>query len=119
MREKDKLRHGRHVIFHLNAHLVFVPKYRRKVITKNVFEILEGVFRSVCSDLEAELLEVNFEADHVHLLVEYPPKLALARLVNSLKGVSARRLRAANLAEIRNETQVSLAFQSGLLFRSS
>jgi REP element-mobilizing transposase RayT len=41
----------------------------------------------------AELTEFNGEADHVHLLVHYPPKVALSRLVGSLKGVSARRLR--------------------------
>ncbi|MEU7318225.1 IS200/IS605 family transposase, partial [Streptomyces sp. NPDC007083] len=42
----------------------------------------------------ATLTEFNGEADHVHLLVHYPPKIALSGLVNSLKGVSARRLRA-------------------------
>lgn len=47
----------------------------------------------VCTDFGAELREFNGEIDHVHLLVHYPPKVALSRLVNSLKGVSARRLR--------------------------
>jgi putative transposase len=47
----------------------------------------------VCGDFEAELTQFNGEPDHVHLLVNYPPKVAVARLVNSLKGVSARRLR--------------------------
>ena len=49
--------------------------------------------RDVCADLGAELREFNGEADHVHLLVHYPPRVALSRLVGSLKGVSARRLR--------------------------
>jgi putative transposase len=48
----------------------------------------------VCADFETTLTEFNGEADHVHLLVNYPPKIALSGLVNSLKGVSARRLRA-------------------------
>jgi hypothetical protein len=47
----------------------------------------------VCTDFGAELREFNGETDQVHLLVHYPPKFALSRLVNSLKGVSARRLR--------------------------
>jgi putative transposase len=47
----------------------------------------------VCTDFAAELREFNGETDHVRLLVHYPPKVALSRLVNSLKGVSARRLR--------------------------
>jgi putative transposase len=47
----------------------------------------------VCADFGADLLEMDGEDDHVHLLVAYPPQVAVARLVNSLKGVSARRLR--------------------------
>ncbi|MEU4098342.1 IS200/IS605 family transposase, partial [Streptomyces sp. NPDC026673] len=54
----------------------------------------EEVMRKVCDDFGAELKEFNGEPDHVHLLVHYPPKVALASLVNSLKGVSSRRLRA-------------------------
>lgn len=49
--------------------------------------------RAVCEDFEAELVEFNGEANHVHLLVNFPPKVAVSRLVNSLKGVSSRRLR--------------------------
>ena len=49
--------------------------------------------RNICADFGAELREFNGEADHVHLLVHYPPRVALSRLVGSLKGVSARRLR--------------------------
>ena len=49
--------------------------------------------RAVCEDFEAELVEFNGEANHVHLLVNFPPKIAVSRLVNSLKGVSSRRLR--------------------------
>lgn len=49
--------------------------------------------RTVCADFEGELVEFNGEDNHVHLLVNFPPKVALAKLVNSLKGVSSRRLR--------------------------
>ena len=99
-RAKD-FRTGRHVVFNLQAHLVFVPKYRRGVITERVFVTLRTAWDQVCADFECELRETGWEADHVHLLVAYPPKVALSRLVNSLKGVSARRLRAANLPEVR------------------
>jgi putative transposase len=53
----------------------------------------EEIMRKVCEDFEAELKEFNGEPDHVHLLVHYPPKVAVSKLVNSLKGVSARRIR--------------------------
>lgn len=49
--------------------------------------------RAVCADFESELVEFSGERDHVHLLVHYPPNVALSRLAGSLKGVSTRRLR--------------------------
>jgi putative transposase len=73
--------------------LVFVTKYRRGVLDGAMLVRCEEVMREVCADFEAELAEFNGETDHVHLLVHYPPKVPLSRLVNSLKGVSARRLR--------------------------
>jgi len=54
---------------------------------------MQQVLTSVCDDFEAELLEFDGEDDHVHLLVNYPPKVAISKLVNSLKGVSSRNLR--------------------------
>jgi putative transposase len=73
--------------------LVFVTKYRRKVLNADHIEFLRGVFESVCADLGATMVEYNGETEHVHLLVEYPPSLPVSRLVNSLKGVSSRLLR--------------------------
>jgi putative transposase len=73
--------------------LVFVTKYRRKVFTANVLNDMRGPFAAVCADFAAALVEIDGEDDHVHLLVNYPPKVPLSRLVNSLKGVSSRRLR--------------------------
>jgi putative transposase len=54
---------------------------------------LEAIMRDVCADFETELVEFNGENSHVHLLVNFPPKVALSKLVNSLKGVSSRRMR--------------------------
>ena len=54
---------------------------------------MRDVFNSVCSDFESSLVEFDGEKDHVHLLVNYPPKVSISKLVNSLKGVSSRILR--------------------------
>lgn len=89
----DAYRRGRHVVSALHVHLVFVTKYRRGVLTGEHVRYLTGVFGSVCRDFGAALVECNGEDGHVHLLIEYPPKVAVASLVNSLKGVSARKLR--------------------------
>ncbi|MDQ0847955.1 IS200/IS605 family transposase [Streptomyces sp. V1I6] len=88
------IRTGRHVTYNLHAHLVFVTKYRRGVFDDDMLRRCEEIMRAVCADFEAELREFDGEADHVHLLVHYPPKIALSKMINSLKGVSSRRLRA-------------------------
>ena len=93
MPNKDPIRRGRHVVSDCQAHLVFVTKYRRGALTKPVLEDCETIMANVCDDLDATLIEFNGEEDHVHLLVAFPPKLALSNLVNSLKGVSSRLLR--------------------------
>jgi putative transposase len=80
-------------VFALHIHLVFVTKYRRRVFTQQVMRELKLIFNSVCKDFEGTLAEFDGEEDHVHLLVEYPPKIAVSKLVNSLKGVSSRLLR--------------------------
>jgi len=87
------LRHGRHCVFALHVHLVFVTKYRRNVFRKEHLDAMQAILASVCRDFEAELVEFNGEHDHVHLRVNYPPKVALSTLVASLKGVSSRMLR--------------------------
>lgn len=93
MANTTDFRPGRHCVFALHVHLVFVTKYRRKVLSGVAHETLRNLFIRICEDFEARLVESNGEDDHVHLLVEYPPKVAIAKLVNSLKGVSSRRLR--------------------------
>ena len=93
MADYGTVRTGRHCVFILHAHLVFVTKYRHAVFTARHLERMEEIMRDVCADFGTELAEFNGEANHVHLLVNFPPTVAVSRLVNSLKGVSSRRLR--------------------------
>ena len=93
MNMSSELRTGRHCVFNLHVHLVFVTKYRRKVLSKEALNHLKDAFASICRDFEAVLVEMNGEDDHVHLLVNYPPKVSVSKLVNSLKGVSSRLLK--------------------------
>jgi putative transposase len=93
MAQSDDYRRGRHVVSAMHIHLVFVTKYRRGVMDDEMLRTCETTMQKVCENFEAELAEFDGEADHVHLLVNYPPKVAVSKLVNSLKGVSARVLR--------------------------
>lgn len=87
------IRHGRHAVFQLHAHLVFVTKYRYRVFDGDAIDRLRAIFTKVCTDFESELVEMDGQDNHVHLLVNYPPKHSISALVNSLKGVSSRLLR--------------------------
>lgn len=68
------VRTGRHVVYNLHVHLVFVTKYRRKAFTDAMLTRTEEIMREVCADFEAELKQFNGEQDHVHLLVHYLPR---------------------------------------------
>ena len=87
----------------MHAHLVFVTKYRRGVFTKEILDDMCPMFASVCTDFEAELVEFDGEDDHVHLLVNYPPKVAISKLVNSLKGVSSFLIRKKDYPSIKKK----------------
>ena len=93
MTNTSEMRTGRHCVFNLHVHLVFVTKYRKSVFEKSHFVTMRKLFGKVCGDFEAELVEIDGETDHVHLLVNYPPKVSVSALVNSLKGVSSRILK--------------------------
>ena len=93
MEEISEIRLGRHCVFNMHVHLVFLTKYRRNVFDKRAIDRLRELFAKVCVDFESRLVEMDGERDHVHLLVSYPPKIPVSALVNSLKGASSRVLR--------------------------
>jgi putative transposase len=101
MKKNNEIRHGRHCTFLMHVHLVFVTKYRRGVFTKEILGALLPIFSNVCRDFEAELVEFDGEEDHVYLLVNYPPKVTVSKLVNSLKGVSSHLIRKRDYPSIR------------------
>jgi putative transposase len=80
-------------VFVLHTHSVFVTKYRRGVLTGQHHDYLTEQFDSVCADFGAHLVACDGEDDHAHLQIEYPPTVQPSKPVNSLKGVSSRRLR--------------------------
>lgn len=102
-RTLPEIRHGRHCVFLMHVHLVFVTKYRRDVLNSEMLNELKTCFSSVCKDFEATLVEFDGEHDHVHLLLNYPPKCSVSKLVNSLKGVSSRILRLKFKKELKNK----------------
>ncbi|MBW4554124.1 MAG: IS200/IS605 family transposase [Aphanocapsa sp. GSE-SYN-MK-11-07L] len=86
-----ELRRDRHSISSLKAHLVCVVKYRRKILTSESLAVIEKSFNEVAVKMNFQIQEFNGESDHIHALIEFPPKLSISQIVNALKGVSSRR----------------------------
>lgn len=89
-------------------YLVFTTKYGRKLFTGIMFEQLRGSFKPACVKLECELIKMDTEEDHVHLLVAYSPKLSINVMVNNLKPISSRVLRIQNQHLTRQSKNVAL-----------
>ncbi len=72
-------------VYLLAVHIVLVTKYRRKVITPDILSRLQRIFTDTCSKWDCRLVEFNGETDHVHLLVEFNPKVQLSKFIANLK----------------------------------
>ena len=84
-----KYRKLSHTVYHCNYHVVFVPKYRCRILEGKVGEIVEHKIRQVCAWNEVEVEELNIQPDHVHMLISVPPKRSLSEIVGIIKGKSA------------------------------
>jgi len=88
-----KLRSGSHVVFSIHLHIVFVTKYRCKVLTQLMLDSMKPVLERVLSTNQSILTDFNGEPDHVHLLIDLHPDNNISDLVASLKLASSRVLR--------------------------
>ena len=78
-----------HVLWHCQYHIVWVPKYRYRILKDRVgFEVSKTI-RIFAERLGCEVVELNVQPDHVHLLVLVPPKLSISQVVGTIKGKSA------------------------------
>ena len=77
------------VIWHCQYHIVWVPKYRFKVLHGQVGKTAHNCIATFCSQLNCRVVELNVQPDHVHLLVKVPPKVSISQLMGTLKGRTA------------------------------
>jgi len=91
--QKIAYKSNHNVSFSCTYHVVWCPKYRRKVLIEQIAKRLEQIIREVCKEHQAEVLSVEIMPDHVHLLVEVDPQFGIHRLVKLVKGRSSRYLR--------------------------
>lgn len=90
---RAKFKHNNNVTYSCKYHIVWCPKYRRKVLVHGVDERLKEILREVAAEFNAEIIEMEVVEDHVHLLVEVDPQFGVAKLVRYMKGRSSRLLR--------------------------
>jgi putative transposase len=86
MNDISNLNHSR---WECKYHLVWIPKYRRKVLYGQLRKYLGQIFRELAKNRESEILEGHMLPDHVHMLISIPPKYAVAQVVGYIKGKSA------------------------------
>ena len=93
MRTNVLFRSNRNVVYSCKYHLVWCPKYRRRVLVNGVDARLKEIITQTVDELQGDLIELEVMPDHVHLLVEVDPQFGIHRLVKQLKGRSSRLLR--------------------------
>ncbi len=82
-----------HCVYALSYHLVLVTKWRRRVIDAKILERIREIAAMRCDEQGGRLVECDGEPDHVHMLIELPPAVALATFVNNLKTTTSRLVR--------------------------
>ena len=86
---KNEVKHTAHSSYRCEYHIVFAPKYRRKVIYKQIRRDIGEIFRKLCNEMKVEIIEAEACVDHIHMLVSIPPYMSVAQFIGTLKSKSA------------------------------
>ena len=89
----DGYTHKKGLVYKNQFHVIFCPKYRRKVLVNGIDSRLKIILSEEAAKLQAEILSIEVMPDHVHLFLSCDPRVLLHRVIKQLKGASARRLR--------------------------
>ena len=88
----ENYRKGSHTVYDIKYHIVWITKYRKKVLEGAVAERVRELIRQICKANDVEILKGHVSKDHVHLFVSVPPHLSVSQLVQYLKGKSSNKL---------------------------
>lgn len=87
-----RLRRTSHIVYELNYHVVWAPKYRKWLLVGEIKKRLEELFHEVANEYGFEILEQSIEKNHAHVFVSVPPRIAPSRVVQILKSISGREI---------------------------
>lgn len=90
---QDNTKSGSHCRYNLKYHIVWIPKYRRSILVGEIATRLKQILIKIAHNYNFKIIALEVMPDHVHLLVESPPKYAPSRIVGILKGVSSKQIR--------------------------
>lgn len=86
---KNEIKQTAHSSYRCKYHIVFAPKYRRKIIYKELRQDIIDIFKKLCKEMKVEIIEGEACPDHIHLLVSIPLYMSIAQFVGTLKSKSA------------------------------
>ena len=86
---KNELKHTAHSSYRCEYHVVFAPKYRRKVIYGEIKKDIGEILRKLCNEMKVEIIEAEACPDHIHMLVSIPPYMSVSQFMGTLKSKSA------------------------------
>ena len=84
---------NRNIVYSCKYHVVWCPKYRRKVLVNGVDNRLKELITQICQEIQVEIIEMEIMPDHVHLLVEVNPQFGIHKAIKLIKGRTSRILR--------------------------
>ena len=84
------VRRTKHAVYDLKYHLVWIPKYRKQILDKEISDYIKVIFNTIAEDYEFRIDTMDVMQDHVHVFVEVPPRYSPARVVQVMKSISAR-----------------------------
>jgi putative transposase len=84
------VRRTKHAVYDLKYHLVWIPKYRKQILDKEISDYIKAIFNMIAEEYEFRIDTMEIMADHVHVFVEVPPRYSPARVVQIMKSISAR-----------------------------
>ena len=85
-------RKSSHTVYDLKVHLIWITKYRHKVLTKDVGVRIRDLIRQVCDQNDLQIIQGRVSKDHIHLYLSYPPKISVSEIVRLCKGRSSRKI---------------------------
>jgi len=93
MKDTVKYKSNKNIVYSCKYHIVWCPKYRRKVLVGDVEKRLKEIIREVANEVNVEIIEMETDKDHIHILCEVDPQFGVNRFIKLAKGRSAKILR--------------------------